>query len=117
VVAAVGRQHKVSPGDIVGAITGETGLPGKAIGAIRIFERQSFIDVPASQARALIETLNRSTIRNVAPEMRLAEPGEMPGAPPRRPKPGAAKHEFKGPGKKDFKKAGKKPFRKDHSHK
>jgi ATP-dependent RNA helicase DeaD len=113
VVAAVGREHKVSPGDIVGAITGETGLPGKAIGAIRIFARQSFIDVPASQAEALIETLNRSTIRNVAPEMRLAEPGEMPGDPPRRPKKGAAKHEYTGPSKKDFKKAGKKPFRKD----
>jgi len=117
VVAAVGRQHKVSPGDIVGAITGETGLPGKAIGAIRIFERQSFIDVPASQARALIETMNRSRIRNAAPEMRLAEPGEMPGEPPRRPKHGAAKHEYAGPGEKDFKKTGKKPFRKGYSHK
>jgi ATP-dependent RNA helicase DeaD len=117
VVAAVGREHKVSPGDIVGAITGETGLPGKAIGAIRIFNRQSFIDVPASQAKAIIETLNRSRIRNEVPEMRLAEPGEMPGSPPRRPQPGAAKHEYTGPGKKDFKKSGKKPFRKDHSHK
>ncbi|HEX7501904.1 MAG TPA: helicase-related protein, partial [Acidobacteriota bacterium] len=117
VVAAIGREHKVSPGDIVGAITGETGLPGKAIGAIRIFNRQSFIDIPASQAKALIETMNRCRIRNVAPEMRLAAPGEMPSDPPRRPKPGAAKHEYTGPGKKDFKKSGKKPFRQDHQRK
>ncbi|MCU0858167.1 MAG: molybdopterin molybdotransferase MoeA, partial [Pontiellaceae bacterium] len=29
----VGREHKVQPKDIVGAIAGETGIPGKAIGA------------------------------------------------------------------------------------
>jgi ATP-dependent RNA helicase DeaD len=117
-VAAVGREHKVSPSDIVGAITGETGLPGKAIGAIRIFNQQSFIDVPASQAQAIIETLNRSRIRNVAPEMRLAEAGEMPSDhPPHKPKKGAPQHGYPGPDKKAFKKAGMKPFRKDHKRK
>ncbi len=116
-VAAVGREHNVSPSDIVGAITGETGLPGKAIGAIRIFNRQSFIDVPASQAKAIIETLNRSRIRNEAPEMRLAEPGEMPGAPPHKPKKGVPQHGYPGPDKKAFKKAGMKPYRKDHQRK
>jgi ATP-dependent RNA helicase DeaD len=117
VVAAVGREHKVSPSDIVGAITGETGLPGKAIGAIRIFNRQSFIDIPASQAQALIETLNRSRIRNIAPEMRLADPAEIPTDPQWRAKKKAAQHEHPGPGKKAFSKAGKKPFRKDHQRK
>jgi ATP-dependent RNA helicase DeaD len=116
-VAAVGREHKVSPSDIVGAITGETGLPGRAIGAIRIFNQQSFIDVPASQAQAIIETLNRSRIRNVAPEMRLAEANEMPSDPPRKPKKGAPQHGYPGPDKKAFKKAGMKPFRKDHKRK
>jgi len=116
-VAAVGREHKVSPSDIVGAITGETGLPGRAIGAIRIFNQQSFIDVPASQAQAIIETLNRSRIRNVAPEMRLATAGEMPSDPPRKPKKGAPQHGYPGPDKKAFKKGGMKPFRKDHKRK
>ena len=111
-VAAVGREHNVTPRDIVGAITGETGLPGKAIGAIRIGDRQSFIDVPASLAQAICTALNRSRIRNVAPEMRLAEPGEMPGEPARRPKPAEPRRGYPGPDKKSFKKAGMKPFRK-----
>jgi ATP-dependent RNA helicase DeaD len=117
VVAEVGREHNVSPGDIVGAITGETGLPGKAIGAIRIFNRQSFIDVPARLAKALIETMNRSRIRNVSPDMRLADPAEMPSDPPRRPKQGAGQHGYPGPDKKSFKKTGKKPFRKEPKRK
>ncbi len=35
---SVGRMHNVAPKDIVGAIAGETGIPGKAIGAIRILD-------------------------------------------------------------------------------
>lgn len=43
---AVGHTDGVRPGDIVGAITGESGLRGKQIGRISIFSRFSLVDIP-----------------------------------------------------------------------
>jgi ATP-dependent RNA helicase DeaD len=114
VVAAVGREQRVTPADIVGAITGETGLPGKAIGAIRIFDHVSFIDVPAASAARLIEVMNRSRIRNVAPEMRLAADNEMPVHPKKKPGKGSASPQRPGYEKKPFSKAGAKKFKKKY---
>ncbi len=114
VIAAVGREHRVTPGDIVGAITGETGLTGKAIGAIRIFDHVSFIDVPAGSAARLIEIMNRSRIRNVAPEMRLAADGEMPASPKKKSGKGSAAPQRPRYDKKPFIKAGPKKFKKKH---
>ncbi|RLC93828.1 MAG: RNA helicase, partial [Chloroflexi bacterium] len=41
----VGRVHGLHPGEIVGAIAGVSSIPGKAIGAIRINQRQTYVDV------------------------------------------------------------------------
>ncbi|MGD0080116.1 MAG: DEAD/DEAH box helicase [Methanoregula sp.] len=61
---AVGRQHKVAPKDIVGAIAGETGIPGKAIGAIRILDSYSFVEVPKEHAADVYTIMKERTIRN-----------------------------------------------------
>jgi len=61
---AVGRQHKVAPKDIVGAIAGETGIPGKAIGAIRILDSYSFVEVPKEHAAEVYTIMKERTIRN-----------------------------------------------------
>jgi ATP-dependent RNA helicase DeaD len=60
----VGRQHKVAPKDIVGAIAGETGIPGKAIGAIRILDSYSFVEVPKEHASDVYNIMKERTIRN-----------------------------------------------------
>ncbi|MDR0990031.1 MAG: DEAD/DEAH box helicase [Propionibacteriaceae bacterium] len=41
----VGRADGVSPGAIVGAITGESGLPGRDLGRIDIHERYSLVEI------------------------------------------------------------------------
>ena len=41
-----GREAGVRPADIVGAIAGETGLSGQAIGAIDLYDRFTFVEVP-----------------------------------------------------------------------
>ena len=46
-VLNVGREAGVRPGDIVGAIANEAGIPGRAIGAIDIYERVAFVEIPA----------------------------------------------------------------------
>ena len=38
-----GRKHKIRPGDLLGALTGDAGLPGSQIGKIDIFETSSFV--------------------------------------------------------------------------
>lgn len=59
----LGHKAKIGPRDIVGAITGETGLPGRIVGAIEIRDRFSFVDVPAEHAETIIQTLNGSQLR------------------------------------------------------
>jgi ATP-dependent RNA helicase DeaD len=60
----VGRIHKVAPKDIVGAIAGETGIPGKAIGAIRILDSYSFVEIPREHATEVYTIMKERTIRN-----------------------------------------------------
>ncbi|MFA5221111.1 MAG: DEAD/DEAH box helicase [Methanoregula sp.] len=59
----LGRDHNVAPKDIVGAIAGETGIPGKSIGAIRILDTYSFVEVPRDCAGEVYEIMKERTIR------------------------------------------------------
>ncbi len=60
----MGRQDGLRPGDLVGAIANETGLTGKAVGAIDILDRMAFVEVPTEHAPAVIEALSRTKLRN-----------------------------------------------------
>jgi ATP-dependent RNA helicase DeaD len=59
----IGRKNKVSPGDFVGAIAGECGVPGNSIGQITIQQSFSFVDVPAQFADQVIDGMNRSQVK------------------------------------------------------
>ncbi len=59
----IGRSSKIRPGDLVGAITGETGLPGKRIGSIEIAEKFSLVEVPEKSADDIIRAMKRTTIK------------------------------------------------------
>lgn len=59
----VGRMDRVRPGDLVGAITGESRVQGREIGAIKIFEKFSLVEVPAGAADEVIDALRGTTIR------------------------------------------------------
>jgi ATP-dependent RNA helicase DeaD len=59
----IGAEMQITPIDIVNAIAGETGLPGKVVGTVDIRERHSFVDVAAEHARAIIARLNRAQIK------------------------------------------------------
>ncbi|MCL2753600.1 MAG: DEAD/DEAH box helicase [Defluviitaleaceae bacterium] len=54
----VGKKDRILPGNIVGAIAGETGIPGKTIRGIEIFENYSFVEVPKDMADVIIAALN-----------------------------------------------------------
>jgi ATP-dependent RNA helicase DeaD len=58
-----GRQAKIRPADLVGAIVNEAGIDPRAIGAIQITERFSLVEVPDDVADGIIDTLRGSTIK------------------------------------------------------
>lgn len=60
-----GKEQKLRPKDIVGAISGETGIPGKLIGAIRIFRTYSLVDVPREHADMIIQKMQGKSIGSV----------------------------------------------------
>ncbi|MBM3978536.1 MAG: ATP-dependent helicase, partial [Planctomycetes bacterium] len=59
----LGRIAGVRPGDLVGAIANEAGVPGHAIGGIQIADRFSLVEVPAEAAEQVLQALRGTTIR------------------------------------------------------
>jgi ATP-dependent RNA helicase DeaD len=59
----VGRSTGVRPQDLVGAITGESRLSGREVGAIEIADRFSLVEVPESAAADVIAALRHTTIK------------------------------------------------------
>jgi ATP-dependent RNA helicase DeaD len=60
---SLGREAKLRPQDLVGAITSETSLSGRDIGAIEISGRFSLVDVPEGSADEVVESLHGTKIR------------------------------------------------------
>ena len=60
---ALGRRAGIRPQDIVGAITGESDLTGRQIGAIEIQDRFSLVEVPLDAADRVVDALRGSSIK------------------------------------------------------
>ncbi|MGY3267010.1 ATP-dependent RNA helicase DbpA [Lysobacter sp. HA35] len=58
-----GRTDKLRPGDIVGALTGEAGLPGDAIGKIDVFPTRSYVAVKREHASRALSRLQEGRIK------------------------------------------------------
>ena len=58
-----GKKAGIRPADLVGAIAGESGVPSNAIGAIRIAENFSVVEVPEDLADAIIDAVGAATLR------------------------------------------------------
>ncbi|TAK17111.1 MAG: DEAD/DEAH box helicase [Acidobacteria bacterium] len=59
----VGKKAGVGPGDLVGAIAGEAGIPSRLIGAIRVAHDHSLVQVPAQLFDQIAGALKKATIR------------------------------------------------------
>jgi ATP-independent RNA helicase DbpA len=58
-----GRKSKVRPGDILGALTANTTLPGKQIGKIDIFDNVAYVAVERSIAKQALKVLSEGKIK------------------------------------------------------
>jgi len=70
---SVGRRDKVRPGDLVGAIAGETNIPGNSIGNIDIFDKYSFVEVPADMAETVLQVMDNNMIRRKKVNVEIAK--------------------------------------------
>ena len=58
-----GRTDKLRPGDIVGALTGDAGLPVAAIGKIDVFATRSYVAIARAQAGHALARLREGKIK------------------------------------------------------
>jgi len=69
-----GRRGGIRPGDLVGAITGETGVPANVLGAIEIAENYSLVSVPDEHADEIIIGMKKATLRGQKVTIRRERP-------------------------------------------
>jgi ATP-dependent RNA helicase DeaD len=69
----VGRRDGVSAAHIVAAIANEGNVPGKAIGAIDIYDRFTLVDVPSEFTDQVLEQMRNSRIRSQNANVRVAD--------------------------------------------
>lgn len=59
----IGRMDELRPPDLVKTIAEEAGIPGKIIGAIRIYDKFTFVEVPKDVAEKVLYSLHRNVIK------------------------------------------------------
>jgi len=57
------RVDEVRPQDVVKTIAEEAGIPGKVIGAIKIFDRFTFVEVPQDAAEKVLYSMHKNVIK------------------------------------------------------
>ncbi|MAY37113.1 MAG: ATP-dependent RNA helicase DbpA [Spongiibacteraceae bacterium] len=58
-----GKKQKLRPGDILGALTGEGGIDGKAVGKIQIFDNRSYLAVARKQVNQAFNKLSKGKLK------------------------------------------------------
>lgn len=59
----IGKRDRVRIGDILGAITNEIGLSGSSVGAIDMFDKYTFVEIPKEEAPRIIKRMNKIRIK------------------------------------------------------
>ena len=70
-----GRRAGLRPGDLVGAVANEAGVPGSVVGAIQIFDDFALVDVQAAVADGVAHALRGARIRGRQLAVRRERPG------------------------------------------
>ena len=70
----IGKRQGIRPGDILGAIAGESGIPGNLVGTIDLYDKYTFVEVPRDVASDVLEAMKNAKIKgkviNVEPANR-----------------------------------------------
>lgn len=66
-----GKKQKVRAGDILGALTGKNGIPGKQVGKIHIFDNRAYVAVNRDIAKQALNKLAEGKIKGRSFRVRL----------------------------------------------
>jgi ATP-dependent RNA helicase DeaD len=69
----LGKKDRVGPGDIVGALAGETNISGDSIGSIDIYDKFSFVEVPKDHVQQVIDGMDNNTIKGHKVSIEIAK--------------------------------------------
>ena len=70
----MGREDGLRPADLVGAIAGEANIPGSSIGAIDMYDRFCFVEVPQAAAEQVLKALSSAMVRGRKVKATVARP-------------------------------------------
>ena len=59
----IGKNQGIRPGDILGAIAGESGMPGRMVGRIDMFDNYTFVEVPREHADVVLQAMRGAKIK------------------------------------------------------
>lgn len=93
---AVGHEHEVKPGNIVGAIANEADIDSEYIGHIDIRDDFALVDLPDEMPKEVMAVLKKTRVCGQKLELEVYRAGRSEGVRPA----------IKSPAKKPFKKAG-----------
>ncbi|MFN8476058.1 MAG: DEAD/DEAH box helicase [Anaerolineae bacterium] len=81
-----GRKDGIRPADIVGAIANEAHIPGRVIGAIDIYDRFTFVEIPERYREDVLSAMRHTTLHGKAVTFKVAIPreGEAPRPEPQK---------------------------------
>ena len=80
-IISVGRRQKIAPNHVVSAVCERSGLSGKEIGKIEIYDDKTIVGVPADRAEQVVHALKGLKINGAPATVRLS--AEKPSASPR----------------------------------
>jgi len=66
-----GKKQKLRPGDIVGALTGESGIPGDAVGKINVAANWSYVAVKLNLVKPALKKLSNGKLKGRSFRVRL----------------------------------------------
>ena len=59
----IGKNQGIRPGDILGAIAGESGMPGRMVGSIDMFDNYTFVELPREHADVVLQAMRGAKIK------------------------------------------------------
>jgi ATP-dependent RNA helicase DeaD len=68
----LGETQDIKPIDVVNAVAGETGLPGKVVGTVDVREKHLFVDVAEEHVNSIVAKLNRAEIKGHKVKVKVA---------------------------------------------
>ena len=68
----IGKSQGVRPGDVLGAIAGESGISGRMVGSIDMYDNYTFVEVPSEYADAVLLAMKKAKIKGKHVHMEIA---------------------------------------------